>query len=361
MDNIKSQNQPEILLVDDSPEHIEASAGILGDNNFRIRVATNGTTALKLIKQHQPDLILLDIYMPKMDGFEICRIIKSNPDYSDIPIIFLTASNDEESIKKGFELGAQDYVIKPFNPSELLARVNTHIALKQHTEYLVEANKELGSFCYSVSHDLKAPLLSICKLSEFLSADYSKVLDGEGQNLLSIIQKKSNEMVSIVDKLLDFSKMCEKQIENQTIDLNSVFSEVYNELVEIEPKRQINFKLHTLPQIVGDPVMIRLLIRNILSNALKYTRNREVALIEAVSVENELENIIYVKDNGAGFNMKYSSRLFNVFQRLHSDKEFEGSGVGLAICQKIIKRHNGRVWITGEVDRGAIFYFALPK
>ncbi|WP_425058412.1 Sensor histidine kinase RcsC [Sporomusa carbonis] len=361
MEHIQSPNHPEILLVDDTPEHIESAVSVLRDNNFKVRIATKGSTALKLLNQRQPDLILLDVYMPEMDGFEICKIIKNDSNYHSIPIIFLTSSNDEDSIKKGFELGAQDYVVKPFNISELLARVHTHIKLKQQTESLLQANRELDSFCYSVSHDLKAPLLSISKLTEYLAADYSDKLDSDGRELIANIQEKSKEVINIIDHLLEFSRMSEMEMKIESINLEQLFREVYGELIKLEPLRQVQFTIHHLPMIHGDPVMIKLLVLNILSNSLKYTRNRKTAMIEVTSAESGAEYIISVKDNGAGFDMRYSSRLFNVFQRLHSDNEFEGSGVGLAISQKILKRHNGKAWITGVVNEGATFYFSLPK
>ncbi|HEY3426385.1 MAG TPA: response regulator [Negativicutes bacterium] len=358
---VQPLNQSEILLVDDTPEHIEAAVSVLRDNNFKIRIATKGSTAFKLIKQHQPDLILLDVYMPEMDGFEVCKMIKSNSDYSSIPIIFLTSSNDEESIKKGFAVGAQDYVTKPFNTSELLARVTTHIKLKQQTEFLKQANQELDSFCYSVSHDLKAPLLSIGKLIDYLVSDYADKIDTEGQELIGNIQDKSLEVIQIIDHLLDFSRMCEMPMQIESINLEKLFREVYDELINLQPQRQVEFTITHLPSIVGDPVMIKLLVLNILSNALKYTGNREKAMINVTASESKSEYIISIQDNGAGFDMRYASRLFEVFQRLHSQREFEGSGVGLAISQRILKRHHGKAWIIGKIDEGAIFYFSFPK
>ncbi len=361
MEIVQKNNQPEILLVEDTPEHIEAVVTVLHENNFRIRIAKKWSTALELLNQHHPDLILLDIFMPEMDGFELCRTIKSNPDFSSIPIIFLTASDDEDSIRKGFELGAQDYVVKPFNTSELLARVNTHIILKRQTESLKEANRELDGFCYTVSHNLKAPLLSINKLIEYLIADYRNKLDSEGQELVAIIQEKSVEVIAVIDHLLEFSRMCELPMQNEAIRLEQLFLDVYNELIQLQDHRQVRLILGQLPDVTGDPVMIRMLVYNIISNALKYTRNRETAVIEVSFSERESEYSFAVRDNGVGFDMRYSARLFGVFQRLHSQKEFEGSGVGLAICQKILKRHNGQAWITGEVDKGATFYFTFPK
>lgn len=361
MDYTQSISQPEILLVDDTPEHIETAVTILRQNNFRVRIATNGSTAFRLIKQHQPDLILLDVYMPEMDGFEICRLIKAESDLSSIPIIFLTSSNDAESIKKGFDLGAQDYVVKPFNTSELLARVHTHIKLKKQTESLLKANHELDSFCYTVAHDLKAPLLSLSKLTEYLALDYSDRLDIEGLELIDNIQDKSKEIIQIVNHLLELSRMSEMPMNIEPINLEQLFLKVFDELIKLEPQRNVEFTIKNLPIIQGDPVMIKLLVMNVLTNAIKYTGNRKKATIEATSVENDTEFIISVKDNGAGFDMRYASRLFSVFQRLHSQNEFEGSGVGLAIVQKILKRHHGLAWMTGKVNKGATFYFSFRK
>jgi light-regulated signal transduction histidine kinase (bacteriophytochrome) len=147
----------------------------------------------------------------------------------------------------------------------------------------------------------------------------------------------------------------------ESINLENLFLEVYDELINLQPQRQVEFTITHLPSIVGDPVMIKLLVLNILSNALKYTGNRAKAMINVAASESKSEYIISIKDNGAGFDMRYASRLFEVFQRLHSQREFEGSGVGLAISQRILKRHHGKAWIFGKVDEGAVFYFSFPK
>lgn len=357
----QSINNAEILLVDDTPEHIETVVSILSKNNYKIKVATKGSTAIKLINQNKPDLILLDVYMPEMSGFELCQIIKNDKLYHDIPIIFLTANNDEESIKKGFELGAQDYVVKPFNIPELLARVNTHIRLLQQTNKLKEAYQELDSFCYSVSHDLKSPLFSISKLIEIFSSDYFNLLNSEGKELLENISEKSHEVITMIDRLLEFSKICKIEMKKEPINLNTLFMKTASELINIHENRTIELNIKNLPVINGDEVMIHILVLNILSNAIKYTKNKEITTIDIISKEDNNHYIISVKDNGVGFDMKYSSRLFGVFQRLHSSKEFEGSGVGLATSQRILKRHKGKAWMEGELNRGATFYFSFPK
>lgn len=361
MDSIQPIPQAEILLIDDSPESIEAAITVLYQHNYRVRIATSGADALKLLRQEHPDLILLDVYMPEMDGFAVCKAIKENDSFSHIPIIFLTSSNDIESIRRGFELGAQDYVIKPFNHAELLARVHTHIALKQQTTNLQKANQELDSFCLSVAHDLKAPLLSLSKLTEYLALDYQSKLGPDGQELIEAIQEKSQDLVHIIDHLLEFSRTCQMNMTKEDINMTSLFHETYAELIKLQPERIISFTVKELPHVQGDPLMMKLLILNILSNAIKYTRDKASAIIEVCCSITESDYIFSIKDNGAGFDMRYASRLFKVFQRLHSSREFEGSGVGLAICQRIVQRHGGHVWLTGEIQKGAVFYFSLPK
>jgi len=235
------------------------------------------------------------------------------------------------------------------------------ITKEEHFESLQQANQELNYFCHSVAHDFKSPLQSINKLSQYFMRDYADKVDSNGQELITHIQNKSKEVVGITDHLLELSRMSQKQIAMEDIKLESLFREVYDELIELQPERQVLFKIKQLPMIHGDPIMIKILVANILSNALKYTRNCKQAIIEVTSVEDENNYIISVKDNGAGFDMSESSRLFKIFERLHSVDQFEGTGVGLVVCQKILKRHNGKAWLTGKVNEGANFSFSFPK
>ncbi len=237
----------------------------------------------------------------------------------------------------------------------------TRAELIEHFDTLQQLNRELNNFCHSVSHDLKAPLLLINKLTGCLARGCSDKLDHNEHELIQHIQEKSTEVIKITDHLLELCKMAEMPMKIEIIKLETLFREVYDELIKLQPGRQVEFKIKQLPAINGDTIMIKLLIRNILSNALKFTRNRRQAIIEVDAKEVEDNYVISVKDNGAGFDMRYSSKLFGVFERLHSDNEFEGSGVGLAISQKILKRHNGKAWLTGKVDEGAVFSFRFPK
>lgn len=357
---MENEQQADILIVDDSPEHIEAVAHVLRNNGFRARVAPNGKRALSLLRRKAPDLILLDVFMPEMDGFEVCRIIRSDAQTASIPIIFFTAADDEDSIRKAFELGAQDYVTKPFKPSELLARTRAHIQIRRQAAALESAYNELDSFSYTVAHDLKAPLLSMQKLTDYLSEDYAEKLDADGRELVDLIHGKSGEMVAMVNRLLEFSSLSGMELRKEPLRLEPLFQDVFHALMQLQQPRNVTFQVEPLPPVLADRMMMRLLVTNVLSNALKYTRQRKKAAISVTGTGNSGFVTIVVRDNGAGFDMRYASKLFKVFQRLHAQSEFEGTGAGLAIVQRIAQRHGGTVWMTGKVNCGAAFFMRLP-
>lgn len=231
--------------------------------------------------------------------------------------------------------------------------------LEDSKEQLKSVNEELESFSYSVSHDLRAPLRSITGFAQILQEDYGQTLDEEGNRLLNIIVDNTNRMGNLIDGLLQFSRLGRKEILHSTINHQNLVSIIIEEEKHRNPNRKIEWKIETLPSTSGDSEMIRQVWENYIINAVKYTRKKEIAFIEIGSEIKENETIFFVKDNGAGFNMKYYDKLFAVFQRLHSKDEFEGTGVGLPNVQKIVSRHGGRVWAEGEEDKGATFYFSL--
>lgn len=231
----------------------------------------------------------------------------------------------------------------------------------QRTQQLEEANKELEAFSYSVSHDLRAPLRAIDGFSQMLYDDYKESLDENGFRILNIIKASVKKMGHLIDDLLSLSRLGRKSVAYTSIDMRSVFESIYFEQAALYKDRKINLELNELPTVYADLNLIKHVISNLLSNALKFSSKNE---IPAIKISGRIENdeIIYcVKDNGAGFDMKYYNKLFGVFQRLHSEEEFDGTGVGLAIVQRIVHKHNGRVWAESKVGGGAEFYFSLPK
>jgi two-component system sensor kinase len=220
---------------------------------------------------------------------------------------------------------------------------------------------ELEAFSYSVSHDLRAPLRAIDGFSRILAEDYAEKLDEDGKRVLNVIRSNTQNMGRLIDDLLAFSRLGRKQIEATPVNMSDLANDVFQQLKSGLANQKIQLNLASLPGATGDPALIRQVFVNLLSNAAKYSRPRAETVIE---VNGRCENgdcIYSVKDNGVGFDMTYAQKLFGVFQRLHSVEEFEGTGVGLAIVQRIIHRHGGRVWAEGKVDEGATFYFSLPK
>lgn len=226
---------------------------------------------------------------------------------------------------------------------------------------LQSANKDLEAFSYSVSHDLHAPLRAIAGFADALAEEYTPVIDTQGQHYLSRIRINAERGGELIDDLLSFSRTGRKQIEKTNIDMEELARTIFEELQFNAPDHAPQLSVKTLPPAHGDRTLIREVVLNLLSNAVKFTKGKEPALIEIGGRTEDNETIYYVKDNGAGFDMRFAGKLFGVFQRLHSLEEFEGTGVGLAIVQRIVHRHGGRVWAEGKVGEGAIFYFALPK
>lgn len=232
--------------------------------------------------------------------------------------------------------------------------------VEQSKRQLEAANKELEAFAYSVSHDLQAPLRAINGFSQIVVDDYSAKVDAEGQRYLKLIQDNANLMGHLIRDLLSFSRLGRQQMAKAEIDMEKLAKEVYEDLKAQLPDRQVQFTLGPLPPAMGDLSMVRQVFVNLFSNALKFTSIREVAVIEVGYRREGDEGIYYVKDNGAGFDMRYVDKLFGVFQRLHTVEEFEGTGIGLALVKRIVTRHGGRIWAEGVVNQGACFSFTLP-
>jgi signal transduction histidine kinase len=237
--------------------------------------------------------------------------------------------------------------------SELERRV------KERTEELEELNRELEAFSYSVSHDLRAPLRGINGFMSILLEDHGDKLDEGSKKIVGKVMRNASHMTSLIDNLLTFFKMGKKELVKTKLPMKLMATEILRDLREVEKNRTISTEIKELPEVMGDAVLVKQVWLNLISNALKYSSGRQNTVIEIGFLKKDEKTVYYVKDNGAGFEMEYYNKLFAVFQRLHSQREFEGTGIGLAIVEKIISKHGGRIWAESKVEEGATFYFTF--
>jgi two-component system sensor histidine kinase/response regulator len=393
-----------ILLVDDSPENLLSAGAVLEALGQEVIMAESGREALRQLLDHDFAVIVLDVMMPEMDGFETAALIRQRERSHLTPIIFLTAlGRSEEHMLRGYDLGAVDYMTKPFVPeilrskvsvfvelhrksvllsqqSALLERRNSELqhaihrswqaeeeikALNRHLERqleeLNEVNRELEAFSYSASHDLRGPLNRIAGFSRALLEFHAESLNDEGRVFLNRIDNSARRMCDLVEDLLNFSRLTRMVLNQQDLDLSAMIASLIAELTGRDPERVAEFEVAEGMRAWGDSTLMRAAMQNLLENSWKFTRKHATARIE-FGVENRPEGQVYfLRDDGAGFDMRDAARLFHPFQRLHKESDFEGTGIGLATVERIIRRHGGRIWAEGEIERGATFYFTLSK
>lgn len=366
---------PKILIVDDRPENLVALEVILKDLDVELVKATSGNEALKATLYHDFALALLDIQMPEMDGYELASILREEEKTARLPFIFISAVyTGNNDVFKGYEQGAFSYLTKPFQPEILINKVKffiekhqQEIALYQLNEDLKEKNidleminKELESFTYSVSHDLRAPLRAINGYAEVLQRGYEQNLDDKGKQFLGKVISSAERMEDLIEKLLAFSRLGRRKLNKEQIDMKVLTQDALEDVRTSSPYRIPQLDIQELPSVQGDKELLRQVMINLISNAFKYSSKKDDAHVEINALRQDHEIIYSVKDNGAGFDMNHAGKLFGVFQRMHGSAEFEGTGVGLAIVQRIVEHHGGRVWAEAEKDKGATFFFSLP-
>ena len=354
--------QARVLVADDNSDMRDYLARLLSAR-WRVELAEDGQDALERVRRAPPDLVLSDVMMPRLDGFALLRELRADPRTSQIPVLLLSARAGEEAVLEGLETGADDYLVKPFSARELLARVRTHLELarrrREWSSELEAAMSELEAFSYSVSHDLRAPLRHVAGFARILEEDYSQRLDDQGLGHLRRIQSGALQMGSLIESLLNLSRIGRRPLERKPTDLGSLAREVKAELEAQLPGRSIAWSIEPLPVVDCDRGLVRQVFVNLFANAVKYSGPRARSEIEVGARPQDHATVVYVRDNGVGFDMKYAHKLFGVFERLHGAGEFEGTGVGLATVQRIVRKHGGRVWAEAAVDRGATFYFTL--
>ena len=385
-DNQTTVNKGYILLVDDQPDNLRLLSALLSERGYEPRGVINGSMAIKAAKSSQPDLILLDILMPEMDGYETCEQLKSEEKTRDIPVIFISAKDETIDKVRAFGLGALDYITKPFHVDEVLARIENHLslrklqkqlkeqnllfqqemmirqqaeqALQKANQELAQSNAELEQFAYVTSHDLQAPLATITTYAQLLEQLYENQRDTEANQYIQYIVNGCLRMQSLIEDLLEYSRFKKNKKTFSAIDCNSILATVCSNLQSTISKNQATIVYHNLPTVIGDSSQLVQLFQNLIDNAMKYRREEQPKI--EISVESrENEYLFAVQDKGIGIDPKYFERIFQIFQRLHTPEEYAGTGIGLAICQKIVELHGGRIWVESQLGEGTTFYFTI--
>lgn len=372
-----------ILMVDDSREKLLAMESILESLGQNLVKVNSGPEALRVLLKQEFAVILLDVNMPGMDGFETASLIRQRPSLEHIPILFVTAlSTTDSDIFKGYSFGAVDYVLTPILPEILRTKVGVFVELwKQkralqeqaeslrrlnldltaRAEQLVNANKELESFCYTIAHDLRAPLRAMEGLTAALVDDFGSNLDEMGHQSADRIRQSAARMDQMIQELLAYSRLSFVQLEVNPVRMDEVVKDAINQIdYDLRQKKarlQVKRSRH---RVLGHQPMLVQVMTNLLANAVKFCA---AGITPEVVVREERKGDfvrVWVEDNGIGIAPEHLDRIFRIFERLHDRDKYTGTGIGLAIVQKAIMRMGGRVGVDSEVGRGSRFWFELP-
>jgi len=361
-----------LLVVDDEVALLNALCDTLRDQGYETTGFTSGGLALAAMQSAKFDLLLTDLMMPGMDGIALLEAaLETDP---ELVGVIMTGEGTIATAVDAMQKGALDYIRKPFRLTVILPVLSRALAmrrlrlenakleqsLREHAAELEAANNDLEAFSFSVSHDLRAPLRAIDGYCGIIEEELGDKLDELSRHLFRVVRDSSQRMGILINDLLAFAHLGRQPLSRQPVSISALVHEVVDELRKEHVQRQIEIRVRDLPDGVGDPALLKQVLVNLLSNAFKFTRKTEAAVVEVGCDQSTGESIYFIRDNGAGFDMRHASKLFEPFHRLHGGKEFEGTGVGLSIVNRVIRKHGGRIWAEAEVDKGATFYFTLP-
>lgn len=378
------KKKSEILVVDDTPDNLRLLSLMLANVGYEVRLAINGKMALKVAFSHPPQLILLDIMMPDISGYEVCEKLKDSETTREIPVIFLSALDAVMDKVRAFQVGAADYITKPFQVEEVLVRIDNQLTivcqkeeitkqnekLQEQNRQLQQLNKELKrsnidleQFAYTASHDLQSPLQAIIGNADLLSWKYESSLEPDAIHYIEEIVGAGIRMKQLIQDLLAYSRVGTGNLELQSIDCQVVLKEVLANLQETICSSGADISYDRLPTVMGNKTQLIQVFQNLISNSIKFC-HKEVCpkiQISAEALTETEEWLIGVRDNGIGIKPQNRDRIFEVFQRLHQSDEYPGNGIGMAICKKIVERHGGRIWVESQFGIGTTFYFTLSE
>jgi two-component system, sensor histidine kinase and response regulator len=360
---------PDILLVDDTLNNLKVLSRVLTVQGYQVRKALSGKMAIQACQMVPPDLILLDILMPDMDGYAVCQELKADQNTAGIPVIFISALDAGFDKVKAFDVGGVDYITKPFQVEEVLARVKHQLTiqqlqkdLKQLNQRLVRSNEELEQFAYAASHDLQSPLQSILGYTSIINLKHKDNLHPEVLQYVQKISSAGLRMKHLIQDILGYSRLGTEQQELTSVSCQGVLDEVLENLQGDIAACGAVIKYADLPMVVGDRAQILQLWQNLISNAIKFCDPQTSPVVEIQSSQDKSSSYLCfsVQDNGIGIDAKYFHRVFEVFQRLHTYQEYPGTGIGMATCKKIVERYGGKIWLESTLGEGTTFHFTLP-
>lgn len=417
-----------ILVVDDTAENLRLLSTMLTQSGYAPRCVINGKMALRACNSNPPDLILLDIMMPEMNGYEVCQHLKLEAKTREIPVIFISAKDEVFDKVNAFTVGGVDYISKPFQFEEVLARIESHLSLRnlqkqlkeqnvllqeeitsrlavektlqeknlilqqeistrravekalqeqnlvlqqeishrqraesallKSNQELARSNAELEQFAYVASHDLQAPLATIASYAQLLEKRYKDQLDSQASKFIGNIVQGCTRMQTLIDDLLEYSRVGRSQKPFQLTDCNHAVEQALANLQGAIRQTQAVVTYSELPAVMGDISQLVQLFQNLVGNSIKY-RHDAPPLVHITACKQEKDWLFSVSDNGIGIATQHQARIFQIFQRLHTQKEYSGTGIGLAICQKIVERHGGYIWVDSKPGQGSTFYFTV--
>lgn len=365
------RKKPLILIVDDTPKNIQVLGKTLHEIGYNVSIATSGSQALDSVKKESPDLILLDIQMPEMDGFEVCKILQANPDTKEIPVIFLTAVIDSEKIVKGFEIGAVDYITKPFHTAELTMRVATHIEIKQSREKIRKTNEQLkelnatkDKFFSIIAHDLKNPFNTLLGFSKLLFENAPNYTTDQIQQYAQIMNHTAKQSYALLENLMQWAKSQTEKI--KIIPRNSSMNELLSITIPIingsalKKNITIESNISTEDIVYTDNSLTATILRNLLTNAIKFTHANGKITVSTQKKDIFLE--VSITDTGVGIEPMNIDKLFRIDSKVtsHGTDNEEGTGLGLILCKEFVEKQGGTIWAISEVGKGSTFTFTLP-
>ena len=362
-----------ILIVDDVSANLKILGFILKKEGYKVRPVPNGTLALQAAEKEKPDLILLDVMMPDMDGFEVCRRLKEDPKLADIPVVFISALNDTNDIVNALKAGGVDFITKPFRAEEVIARVKTHLKLYQQSRTLQEQSKKLqelvatkDKFFSIIAHDLRGPLGGFMSLTELLADDSFEITPSEQKKMNLDLYKSSRNLFNLLENLLVWARMQQGQIVFNPVQINlkELVSESIRAMEDAIRKKEIRMTAHLTENqnVYADSNMLLSIVRNLISNAIKFTPKGGSVTVSSYFTENNTSVVVVVKDSGIGMNSTMTANLFrlNVNNSRPGTEGEQSTGLGLLLCKEFVEKHGGEIWVESVEGSGTSFYFTIP-